>query len=390
MIVNFADIPSSNKGGKYQDFFEQFACAFLEAKGFEIVQRPDRGPDGKKDLLVKEIQKGFSGISETMWLVSCKHKAHSNRSVTDTDEPDISDRVKKFDCDGFIGFYSTIASSGLSNKLQSLKNNSKGFKYIIYDNARISSELLTMNQSAAIIANFFPNSYDKYRQLNIKNDLSKTTFDYETNLAVIKTALIILKIDKIEDQFNSKSIKKKIKLLKKLLKFYKHRNEEIAHSVLDFLYSVSQSIRSSESIKVSEEINSLVYTYFPSSKDYDSERLVENGKTGVHLAYNLIYDSFIWIDNFQIAINGLLIWKYICRFAKEHDIKELIKEVDLYYKFLEDTLNRPQRTDLENARKLVNIFKNDLDRPSMDYPDIPSDLYRIILESKDGITAKPD
>lgn len=390
MIVNFADIPSSNKGGKYQDFFEQFACAFLEAKGFEIVQRPDRGPDGKKDLLVKEIQKGFSGISETMWLVSCKHKAHSNRSVTDTDEPDISDRVKKFDCDGFIGFYSTIASSGLSNKLQSLKNNSKGFKYIIYDNARISSELLTMNQSAAIIANFFPNSYDKYRQLNIKNDLSKTTFDYETNLAVIKTALIILKIDKIEDQFNSKSIKKKIKLLKKLLKFYKHRNEEIAHSVLDFLYSVSQSIRSSESIKVSEEINSLVYTYFPSSKDYDSERLVENGKTGVHLAYNLIYDSFIWIDNFQIAINGLLIWKYIYRFAKEHDIKELIKEVDLYYKFLEDTLNRPQRTDLENARKLVNIFKNDLDRPSMDYPDIPSDLYRIILESKDGITAKPD
>ncbi|AZB30274.1 MULTISPECIES: restriction endonuclease [Chryseobacterium] len=390
MIVNFADIPPSNKGGKYQDFFEQFACAFLEAKGFEIVQRPDRGPDGKKDLLVKEIQKGFSGTSETMWLVSCKHKAHSNRSVTDTDEPDISDRVKKFDCDGFIGFYSTIASSGLSNKLQSLKNNSKGFKYIIYDNARISSELLTMNQSAAIIANFFPNSYDKYRQLNIKNDFSKTTFDYETNLAVVKTALIILKIDKIEDKFNSKSIKKKIKLLKKLLKFYKHRNEEIAHSVLDFLYSVSQSIRSSESIKVSEEINSLVYTYFPSSRDYDSERLVENGKTGVHLAYNLIYDSFIWIDNFQIAINGLLIWKYIYRFAKEHDIKELIKEVDLYYKFLEDTLNRPERKDLENARKLVNIFKNDLDRPSMDYPDIPSDLYRIILESKDGITAKPD
>lgn len=390
MIVNFADIPPSNRGGKYQDFFEQFACAFLEAKGFEIVQRPDRGPDGKKDLLIKEIQKGFSGTSETMWLVSCKHKAHSNRSVTDTDEPDISDRVKKFDCDGFIGFYSTIASSGLSNKLQSLKNNSKGFKYIIYDNARISSELLTMNQSAAIIANFFPNSYDKYRQLSIKNDLSKTTFDYETNLAVVKTALIILKIDKIEDNFNSKSINKKIKLLKKLFKFYKHRNEEIAHSILDFLYSVSQSIRSSESIKVSEEINSLVYTYFPSSRDYNSERLVENGKTGVHLAYNLIYDSFIWIDNFQIAINGLLIWKYIYRFAKEHDIKELIKEVDLYYKFLEDTLNRPERKDLENARKLVNIFKKDLDRPSMDYPDIPSDLYRIILESKDGITAKPD
>lgn len=390
MIVDFKDIPLSNRGGQYQDLFEQFACAFLEAKGFEIIQRPDRGPDGKKDLLVKEIQRGLSGTFETLWLVSCKHNAHSNKSVSDTDEPDISDRVKKFDCDGFIGFYSTIPSSGLSNKLHSLKNNIKGFRYIIYDNARISSELLTMNQSAAIIANFFPHSYDKYRELNFQNDLPNGTNNYQTNLTVVKTALIILKIDKIEDNFNNRSVNKKIKLLKKLLKFYKHRNEEIAHSILDFLYSVSQSIRSSESIKISEEIKSLVYTYFPSSRDYASEKLVENGKNSVHLAYNLIYDSFIWIDNFQIAVNGLLIWKYVYRFAKEHDIRELIKEVELYYQFLEDILNRPERKDLANARKLVDIFKRDLDRPSMDYPAIPSDLYRIILKSKDGITSQPD
>ncbi|WP_223605554.1 restriction endonuclease [Chryseobacterium sp. OSA05B] len=390
MIIDFADIPPSNKGGKYQDLFEQFACAFLEAKGFEIVQRPDRGPDGKKDLLVKEIQKGFSGTSETIWLVSCKHNAHSNKSVNDTDEPDISDRVKKFNCDGFIGFYSTIPSSGLSNKLHSLKNNSKGFNYIIYDNARISSELLTMNKSPAIIANFFPNSYDKYRQLNIQNKPPERTYNFEINLAVAKTALIILEIDEIEENFESKAINKKINLLNKLFKFYKHRNEEIAHSIFDFLYSVSQSVRSSESIKISEVIKSLVFTYFPSSQDYSSEKLVENGKNCVHLAYNLIYDAFIWIDNFQIAINGLLIWKYLYRFAKEHDIRELTKEIELYYQFLKDTLNRPERKDLVNAGRLVNIFKNDLDRSSMYYPDIPTDLYRIILKSKDGITAKFD
>ncbi len=52
MIIDFTDIAPSNKGGRNQDSFEQFACAFLEAKGFEIVQRPDRGPDGKKDMII--------------------------------------------------------------------------------------------------------------------------------------------------------------------------------------------------------------------------------------------------------------------------------------------------------------------------------------------------
>lgn len=384
MIIDFTDIAPSNKGGKYQDLFEQFACAFLEAKGFEIIQRPDRGPDGKKDLIVKELLKGLSGTSEIMWLVSCKHKAHSNKSVNDIDEPDISDRVLKFNCQGFMAFYSTIPSSGLANKLHSLKTNIKNFDYIIYDSSRISNELLTMNHCAAIIANFFPNSYEKYRQLNIQNILPQKTDNLKNDLAVIKTALIILEIDKIEEKFGNKSITKKINSLDKLFKFYKHRNEEIANTVFDFLYSVSQSVRSSKSIKMSDVIKSLVYTYFPSSQDYSSEKLIDNGKNCVHLAYNIIYDAFIWIDNFEIAINGLLIWKYLHRLAKEYHIKELTKEVEIYYQFLQHTLNRPNREDLLNARRLVEIFKNDLDRPSMDYPDLPTDLFEIILECRDN------
>jgi hypothetical protein len=33
----------------------------------------------------------------------------------------------------------------------------------------------------------------------------------------------------------------------------------------------------------------------------------------------------------------------------------------------------------------VEIFKNDLDRPSMDYPDLPTDLFEIILEYRDSV-----
>lgn len=242
-----------------------------------------------------------------------------------------------------------------------------------------------MNHCASIIANFFPNSYEKYRQLNIQNIIPERNDNLKVDLAVVKTALIILEIDKIEEKFDNESITKKIKSLNKLFKFYKHRNEEIAHSVFDFLYSVSQSVRSSKSIKISDTIKSLVYTYFPSSTDYSAAKLVDNGKNCVHLAYNMIYDAFVWIDNFEIAINGLLIWKYLHRLAKEYDIKELTKEVDLYYQFLQDTLNRPNREDLINAKRLVEIFKNDLDRPSMDYPDLPTDLFEIILECRDSV-----
>lgn len=385
MIIDFKDIAPSNKGGRDQDVFEQFACAFLEAKGFEIVQRPDRGPDGKKDLIVKELLQGLSGKSEMLWLVSCKHNAHSNRSVNDVDEPDISDRVLKFNCQGFMGFYSTIPSSGLANKLHSLKTHNKRFDYIIYDSSRISNELLSMNRCAAIIANFFPNSYEKYSQLNFPSASFQRNDNFETDLNVVKTALIILEIDKIEEDFETASLSRKIELLNKLFKYYKHRNEEVANSVFDFLYSVSQSIRSSKSVKISEVIKSLIFTYFPSSIDYSSQKLVDNGKNCVHLAYNIIYDALIWIDNYEIAINGLLIWKYIRRLAIEYDIKSLSKEVDLYYQFLQDTLSRPERTDLVNASRLVDIFKNDLDRPSMDYPDLPKDLYKIILQSREGM-----
>ena len=383
MIIDFREIPQSNKGGKDQDLFEQFTCAFLEAKGFEIVQRPDRGPDGKKDLIVKELRRGLSGTSEVMWLVSCKHNAHSNRSVNDVDEPDISDRVLKFNCQGFMGFYSTIPSSGLANKLHSLKTNIKSFEYLIYDSSRISNELLTMSHCAAIIANFFPDSYEKYRQLNFPSRSFQRSNDFEIDLIVVKTAVIILEIDKIEEEFEKESVIVKMDLLNRLFKYYKHRNEEIANSIFDFLYSVSQSSRNSKSVKISEVIKSLVFTYFPSSIDYSSEKLVDNGKNCVHLAYNMIYDALIWMDNYQIAINGLLIWKYLHRIAKEYDIKELSKEIKIYYQFLEDTLNRPERKDLVNASRLLHIFKNDLDRPSMDYPDLPKDLHKIILESRD-------
>src|SRR3972149_1526333 len=104
-IIDFCEIPLGNKSTGMQDTFELFARDFLEYMGYIIVQGPDRGADGGKDIIVKEIRKGIGGESEIKWLVSCKHKAHSGRSVGTADEIDIPGRVASNGCQGFIGFY---------------------------------------------------------------------------------------------------------------------------------------------------------------------------------------------------------------------------------------------------------------------------------------------
>jgi hypothetical protein len=54
MIVDFKEIPPANSSDGYQDQFELFARDFLENLGFLIIEQPDRGQDGGKDLLISE------------------------------------------------------------------------------------------------------------------------------------------------------------------------------------------------------------------------------------------------------------------------------------------------------------------------------------------------
>ena len=90
------------------------------------------------------------------WLVSCKHYASSDRSVSDSDEINISDRLKQHGCDGFMGVYSTLPATSLTGVL-------KGQKYhCVFDRERIESILLSHPGGLKITARYFPESYKKY------------------------------------------------------------------------------------------------------------------------------------------------------------------------------------------------------------------------------------
>lgn len=173
MVLDFKEIPEANSGTGLQDTFELFTRDFLSFLGYRIVQDPDRGADGKKDMIVEEIIKGVTSEYAIKWLVSCKHYAHSGHSVKDSDEINISDRLKQHHCDGFMGVYSTLAATSLAGMLKGQKY------YTIFDHEKIESYLIDSLEGHRIACRYFPNSFRKYQ---IENPTPATIFEEQAEL----------------------------------------------------------------------------------------------------------------------------------------------------------------------------------------------------------------
>lgn len=159
-ILDYMEIAQANTANGQQDNFELFARDFLEYLGYEIISGPNRGADGGRDLIIQETFTGIRNKKLTVrWMVSCKHHAHSGRAVTPDDERSIRDRVEGHECDGFMGFYSTLPSSGLSQELERLENR---MRYRIYDREIIEGELLCTDKGRLLAQRYFPSSFGRY------------------------------------------------------------------------------------------------------------------------------------------------------------------------------------------------------------------------------------
>lgn len=173
MILDFKEIPEANKGTGVQDTFELFTRDFLSFLGYRIVQDPDRGADGKKDLIVDEVINGITSEYTIRWLVSCKHYAHSGQAVKDKDEINIGERLKQHGCSGFMGVYSTLASTSLSGLLQGQE------RHIIFDHEKIESYLLGTLEGHRIACRYFPISFKQYQ---LENPTPAKIFNGEAEL----------------------------------------------------------------------------------------------------------------------------------------------------------------------------------------------------------------
>jgi hypothetical protein len=151
---------SSVKG--QPDKFELFARDFLEAIGIKIIDGPDRGADRGRDLIVEEPVKGRITETKKKWLVSVKHFAPSGFSVKDRDESDPIGRVRKFYVDGFMAFYSTIPSSGLSDTFSRIRSE---IDIHIFDEGRICKYLISRPELQTVFQQYLPQSYERWRNI---------------------------------------------------------------------------------------------------------------------------------------------------------------------------------------------------------------------------------
>ena len=175
-VLDFKEIPEAHVATGQQDSFELFAREFLAFMGYEIERNPDRGADGGRDIIAHEMRSGVGGQTIVRWLVSCKHKAHSGRSVALADENDIIGRVDAKGCHGFIAFYSTVPSSSLGDRLEECKARCEVSRF---DNELIERYLLSSVAGIDLAARFFPISINQYR---IENPVPADLFSDQDTL----------------------------------------------------------------------------------------------------------------------------------------------------------------------------------------------------------------
>lgn len=143
-MIDFKEIPDG-------DAWEAFCRDFLVALGLVVEIPPAKGPDGGMDLLVREQLKGSLVSRPFTWLVSCKHYATSGKAVGTSDEINITDRLAQHKADGFIGFYSTMASASLVTRLKELQADKKIEAYEIYDATRIENGFHNIGLSGVLL-----------------------------------------------------------------------------------------------------------------------------------------------------------------------------------------------------------------------------------------------
>jgi Restriction endonuclease len=100
--------------------FEQLIRELCIRSGFE-VHWTGVGPDGGRDLVIAERADGPLAPFERRWLISCKHQAHSGRSVALEEVRDISDACRAVDATGFLLACSTQPSSAVVRRLEELR-----------------------------------------------------------------------------------------------------------------------------------------------------------------------------------------------------------------------------------------------------------------------------
>ena len=81
-----------------------------------------RGADGGRDLICHEEHQSDFLSDDKIWLIQCKHKAHSEKSVGIDDLDEIVDSCTQHNAKRYLLVTSTVPSSATVNRLEGITN----------------------------------------------------------------------------------------------------------------------------------------------------------------------------------------------------------------------------------------------------------------------------
>jgi hypothetical protein len=229
---------------------------------------------------------------------------------------------------------------------------------------------------------YFTLSYEKYKHFLVEQQSRQegmVNLNEEDHVSFHLTSQIILEVGKIEEKYFDADWVTKNEILCELYKFSAHTNIKIAESVFSFFIHVAEQTRNDMPRNIASTIFSLLLDFFPYANDErQQQQIIELGNDCVVIAFNMIYDAFIYLNNFYIAMYGLTILKYIYKKGKQGDLPFLVNKVNATYQDIETHLQRPERNDLGSALELVAVFKADRDVVNLAFPYLPDNILNCL------------
>ena len=205
----------------------------------------------------------------------------------------------------------------------------------------------------------------------------------EDLLTTSKNALIIIEIEKLKEEYFSADWSERSGILSKLHKFSDHTNFRVAVDVFNFLSMAADQTRSGMTTDVASTLLSTILNFFPySDNEADNDKTIELANECENIAFSLLYDSTIYLKNYEITMYGLTILKYIYKKGKHQKLQPLINKVSETYSEIEQTLQRPERNDLGDALQLVKEFRTDIEEGTLSFPPLSDNLMKLIYSDR--------
>jgi hypothetical protein len=129
------------------------------------VSRSGRGQDGGLDLSVTTMVRDCIAPRLIRWVVQCKHKASSGKSVAPGDfagEFSFPEVLLHHNANSYLLVCSTRPSAKLKEHFDRLTNESNNHQYIVWDYAQLCEVIL---RDEGLMKQFFPQEYERQRTL---------------------------------------------------------------------------------------------------------------------------------------------------------------------------------------------------------------------------------